>query len=151
MEEHGKVIFISQTRSGISPRNGQPWASLDFVIEVDGRYMRRVAFGLFGADRIAAANLMLGEYITVKAEVEAHEHEGRWFNEIRAYAIIKNGINVLTQQNAQMQGNYNNYPAQGQYAAPIQGAQYQPAQTQPQQAYPQQGQQPQVGYQNQGQ
>lgn len=97
MEEHGKVICICPAREGISPRTNLPWVSQGYVIRIDGRYERNVYFSLWGADRIAKANIQLNEYITIKAEVEAHEHEGKWYNEIRAYDILKNGRSVFAQ------------------------------------------------------
>lgn len=123
MEEHGKVICICPAREGISARTNLPWKSQGYVIHIDGRYERDVYFSLWGADRIARANLQLGEYITIKAEVEAHEHEGNWFNEIRAYDILKNGRSAFA-QSAPAPAPAASVPAPAAYAVPSNGRPY---------------------------
>lgn len=95
MEEHGKVIAILNAQTGTSARTGNAWFSQSYVIEIDGRYTRKVAFNLWGRENNERAAIRLGEYITVLAEVEAHEFQGRWFNEVRAYDIQKGGQSVL--------------------------------------------------------
>ena len=94
MQEHGKIICALQPREGVSQRTGEMWKSQSFVMEIDGRYTRRVMFSLFGADVIQRANLQIGQYITMSGEVEAHEYQGRWYNEIRAYDIQRNGVSI---------------------------------------------------------
>lgn len=91
MEFHGKVIAILPARVGQSTRTGETWASQDFVLEADGQYIRRGKFSLWGMERIEAANLQLGEYVTAKFELEAHEYNGQWFNDTRCYDIEANG------------------------------------------------------------
>lgn len=95
MQEHGKVIAVLNPQTGTSPRTGQPWYSQSYVIEIDGRYTRRVSFSLWGLEANQRAALQIGQIIDVLAEVEAHEFQGRWYNEIRAYDILKNGQSVL--------------------------------------------------------
>lgn len=111
MQEHGRVIVAMQPRTGISPRTNMQWMSQEYVILVEGRWERKVMFSLWGQETIAKANLQLGEYITVHADVDAHEFEGRWFNEIRAYDIEKKGVSVL-------RSNLSSQPAQIQQPLP---------------------------------
>lgn len=92
MEEHGKVVLLCPPRQGTSARTGEVWASQDFVLHIDGRYERYVKLTLFGVDRIQRSALQLGEYVTAKFEIEAHEYQGNWFNELRCYDIVANGI-----------------------------------------------------------
>lgn len=103
MEEHGRVICIMQQRSGVSQRTGQPWASLDFVIETEGRYPRKVRLSLWGQDNIYAAGLQPGEYITCKFEIEAHEVNGEFYNDLRCWDILKQGSSLLRRQQTQPQ------------------------------------------------
>lgn len=44
-------------------------------------------FRVFGEDRIKQFNIQPGEEITVQFDIDAHEYNGRWFNEIRAYSV----------------------------------------------------------------
>ena len=63
--------------------------SQEYVIEVPGQYPRKMLFRLFGEDRIKQFNIQPGEEITVQFDIDAHEYNGRWFNEIRAYNILR--------------------------------------------------------------
>jgi hypothetical protein len=89
MDLTGKVIAILQPRSGTSARTGNSWMSQEYVIEVPGQYPRRMVFNIFGEDRIKQFNIQAGEEITVQFDIDAREWQGRWFNDIRAYNIIR--------------------------------------------------------------
>ena len=87
MELTGKVIAVLPANSGVSQRTGNPWMSQEYVIEVPGQYPRKCMFRLFGEDRIKQFNIQMGEELTVSFDIDAHEYNGRWFNEIRAFNI----------------------------------------------------------------
>lgn len=89
MDLSGKIIAILPAQSGVSSRTGNPWMSQEYVLEVPGQYPRKIVFRLFGEDRIKQFNIQAGEEITVQFDIDAHEWNGRWFNEIRAYNIIR--------------------------------------------------------------
>ena len=63
--------------------------SQDYVIEVPGQYPRKCLFRIFGEDRIKQFNIQQGEDLTVQFDIDAHEFNGRWFNDIRAYNVIR--------------------------------------------------------------
>jgi hypothetical protein len=63
--------------------------SQEYVIEVPGQYPRKCLFRIFGEDRIKQFNIQMGEDITVSFDIDAHEYQGRWFNEIRAYNVTR--------------------------------------------------------------
>lgn len=92
MDSTGKVIAILPANSGVSARTGNPWMSQEYVIEVPGQYPRKMVFRIFGEDRIKQFNIQAGEEITVQFDIDAHEYNGRWFNEIRAYNIIRGQV-----------------------------------------------------------
>lgn len=89
MDLTGKVIAVMPANSGVSARTGNPWMSQEYVIEVPGQYPRKCMFRIFGEDRIKQFNIQMGEDITVSFDIDAHEYNGRWFNEIRAYNISR--------------------------------------------------------------
>ena len=81
MELQGKVIAVLPERSGVSQRG--EWKSQDYVIETHDAYPRKMVFGVFGADRISRFNIQIGQEVTVSFDIDAHEYQGRWFNNIR--------------------------------------------------------------------
>ena len=92
MDITGTIIAALTPAMGRSQRTGNPWMKQEYVIEVPGMYPRRCCFSLFGEDRIKQFALQVGEQnVTVQFDIEAHEHEGRWYNEIRAWNVIRAG------------------------------------------------------------
>lgn len=89
MELTGRIIAVMQPRSGVSSRTGNPWMTQEYVMEVPGQYPRRMVFNLFGEDRIKQFNIQNGEDVTVQFDIDAREYQGRWFNDIRAYNILR--------------------------------------------------------------
>ncbi len=89
MEQTGKVIAILPARSGVSQRTGNSWMTQEYVIEVPGQYPRKMVFNVFGEDRIKLFNIQNGEDITVSFDIDAREYQGRWFNDIRAYNVVR--------------------------------------------------------------
>ena len=89
MDLTGRIIAVLPASSGVSQRTGNPWMSQDYVIEVPGQFPRKCVFRVFGEDRIKQFNIQMGEDITISFDIDAHEYNGRWFNEIRAYNVTR--------------------------------------------------------------
>ena len=87
MEIQGKVIAVLPERSGVSARG--EWKSQTYVIETQEQYPKKMAFDVFGADRLAQFNIQSGEVINVSFDIDAHEYQSRWFNSIRAWNVTK--------------------------------------------------------------
>ena len=92
MELTGKIIAVLPAQSGVSARTGNNWMSQDYVIEVPGQFPRKCLFRIFGEDRIKQFNIQQGEDLTVQFDIDAHEFNGRWFNDIRAYNVIRGQV-----------------------------------------------------------
>ncbi len=88
MDLTGRIIAITQPRSGVSQRTGNTWMSQDFVLEVPGQYVRHMVFTIFGEDRLKQFNIQMNQDYTVSFDIDAHEYNGRWFNDIRAYSVV---------------------------------------------------------------
>lgn len=87
-EISGQIIAVLPTRSGTSAR-GTEWSSQTAVVETKEQYPKKVAFDVMGADRIAQFNLQVGEYVTVSYDVEAREYNGKWWNSVRAWNVVR--------------------------------------------------------------
>jgi hypothetical protein len=92
MDLTGRIIAVLPAQSGVSARTGNSWMSQDYVIEIPGQYPKRCVFRIFGEDRIKQFNIQLNEDLTVQFDIDAHEYQGRWFNDIRAYNIIRGQV-----------------------------------------------------------
>jgi len=92
MDLTGRIIAVLPAQSGVSQRTGNAWMSQDYVIEVPGQYPRKCLFRIFGEDRIKQFNIQMNEDVTVQFDIDAHEFNGRWFNDIRAYNIVRGQV-----------------------------------------------------------
>lgn len=71
-----------------------------------------MAFDVFGADRIVNFGIQVGMVVDVSFDIDAHEYQGRYFNQIRAWDV-KN----VAQQNPSQGVNYNGNAQAGAQAA----------------------------------
>lgn len=126
MEIFGKIIAVLPERSGTSQRGNQ-WRSVSYVLETQEQYPKKLAFDVVN-EKIDQFAIQPGEMLNVQFDINAREYNGKWFNSIQAW-------NVVRQQPGGQQ-----MPPQGGYQQPVQGYQ-QP----PQQAWGQNNQQ--AGYQ----
>ncbi len=94
MELTGRIIAVLPANSGVSQRTGNSWMSQEYVIEVPGQYPRKCLFRIFGEDRIKQFNIQMNEDVTIQFDIDAHEYNGRWFNEIRAYNVVRGAAPV---------------------------------------------------------
>ena len=81
----GKIIVVVPKRSGFS--QGKEWVNQSFVLETVGEYPERVVFEVFGADKINAANISVGDEVSIDFNFKAHEYNGRWFNSVSAWKV----------------------------------------------------------------
>ena len=98
MEIQGKVIAVLPERSGISQRG--EWRSQTYVIETQEQYPKKMAFDVFGGDRIVNFGIHLGDVIDVSFDIDAHEYQGRYFNQIRAWNVTKVSQQAAAQASA---------------------------------------------------
>ena len=89
MELHGKVIAAMPERSGVSQRSGNAWKSREYVLETFDENPRHMAFTVFGEERLKSFDIHYNDEVTVRFDIDANEFNGRWYNNIRAYNVVK--------------------------------------------------------------
>ncbi len=87
MEIQGKIISALPERSGTSQRTGNTWKLQEFVVETHDQFPKKMAFEVFGEDRLQRFNIQVGQEVNIAFDIDAHEYNGRWFNSIRAYDV----------------------------------------------------------------
>jgi hypothetical protein len=46
-----------------------------------------LVFTVFGADRLQRFNIQIGQTVLVAFDIDAHEWNGRWFTDVRAFDV----------------------------------------------------------------
>lgn len=115
MELTGRLITAMPLQSGTSARGD--WQRQEFVIETTGQYPRKMVFTVFGEDKLRrfANDLQIGKEVTVNFDIDAHEWNGRYYNEIRAFDVRQSaGSQPYYQQPPQAPVQQTQAPAQQQ-------------------------------------
>ena len=110
MEIQGKIIVVLPERSGVSQRGNQ-WRSISYVLETQEQYPKKLAFDVTN-DKIDQLNIQLGEILTVQFDINAREYNGRWFNSVNAWNVIRQA-----QQAPAQGGGFNGNVQSGEQAA----------------------------------
>lgn len=85
MEIQGRIIAVLPLREGTSSKGA--WQSQEYVVETHDQYPKKLVFNVFGADKINQFAIKQGEELKVSFDIDAHEYNGRWFNNIRAWSV----------------------------------------------------------------
>lgn len=87
MELEGRIVKVLPEQSGTSQRTGDTWKSQEYLIGhhyyPNQTQESLVVMRVFGEDRIKKFNLEVYDEVRVRYHFEAHEYNGRYFNEIR--------------------------------------------------------------------
>lgn len=121
MEIEGKIIAVLPARGGTSARTGAAWKSQEFVIETFDQYPRKCVFRIFGEDRLNQMNVQLGEVLRVSFDIDAHEYNGRWYNDVSAWRVDRN-VSVPSAGQPVATAPAQSDPVVGQPAAPASGS-----------------------------
>lgn len=113
----GKVIAVLPTRTGTSAK-GTQWSTQTFVLETQEQYPKKIAVDVMN-ENISRFNVQIGELLTASIDIDAHEYNGRWFNNVKAWNISREAQQPVAPQpvqQAQILQPQGNSPAQS--AAP---------------------------------
>ena len=98
MEITGKIRAIMPAQSGVSQRTGNGWMSQDYVLDyfwwANQQNPSQMVFRVFGEERIKNFDLHVNDEVKIDFHVEAHEYDGRWFNEIQCTRCQKVGASA---------------------------------------------------------
>ena len=89
MEVTGKIIAALEKRTGVAKASGNTWVAQEYVIEIPGIYPKRVCFEVFGEERIKEFDIKVMDTLTVSFDIDAREYNGRWFNSLRAWKVVR--------------------------------------------------------------
>ena len=128
MELEGKISVVMPAQSGVSQRTGNAWMSQEYVMQYywfpNQTQPSYIVLRVFGEDRIKQFNLQPNDEVKVRFHCEAHENNGRWYNELRIDRVTFVGESAVKNQQGVQQpaqpsndGQPNNNPQPQQNAA----------------------------------
>ena len=99
VEIKGKIIEILPEKSGQSA-NGE-WRKREYVLETESNYPKKICFMAWG-NKIDEFDLKQGETVEVSVDLESREYNGRWYTDVKAWKVSKDGMDA---HNAHTNGN----------------------------------------------
>ena len=91
VEIKGKIIEILPEKSGQSA-NGE-WRKQEYILDTESNYPKKICFMAWG-DKIGEFNLQQGENVEVSVDLESREYNGRWYTDVKAWKVSKDGMNA---------------------------------------------------------
>ena len=129
MELEGKISVVMPAASGVSQSTGNQWMSQEYVMQYywfpNQTNPSYIVMRVFGEDKIKQFNLQPNDEVRVRFHIEAHEYNGRWFNEMRLDAVTFIGASASKNQqpaqqaNTQAVGQQSTTQQQAAHAAPF--------------------------------
>ena len=117
MELEGKISVVIPALSGVSQSTGNQWMSQEYVMAYywfpNQTNPSFIVLRAFGEDRIKQFNLQPNDEVKIRFHAEAHEYNGRWFNELRIEAVTFVGASANKNQQPA------NQPAQAAQTAAV--------------------------------
>lgn len=85
MEISGKIIQVLPLKSGTSQRG--EWQSQQYVLETQEQYPHKFLFEVYGADKINAFALQVGDVVQVSYHPDARPYKETWYGSNHAWKV----------------------------------------------------------------
>jgi hypothetical protein len=109
LEISGKLDQFLPEVSGTG-KNGTAWTKRDFIIETIDNFPKKICIAAWG-DKTAELNgISIGEMIKVSFDVQSREYNGKWYTDLRAWKIERQGAANQPSAQAQGSGSFNASP-----------------------------------------
>ena len=103
LEIKGKIVELLPVKSGQSA-NGE-WRKQEYILETDSNYPKKICFMAWG-DKIDQFNIKQGETVEVSVDLESREYSGRWYTDVKAWKVSKDGDSANSSHSFDSQDRY---------------------------------------------
>jgi len=111
MELKCKIEQRLNDRSGVAKSTGNPWRAADFLLVwKENGYDRHLLVSVFGEDKLANPLWASKEEVVVFLNLDAHEYNGRWYNDVRAWKVERPQVQQPASQPVPPQSNDDDMP-----------------------------------------
>ena len=100
MEISGEIIECLPVKSGQSAKG--EWRKQEYVLKTDGQYPKKICFMVWG-EKVEQFAIQQGEKLQVSIDIESREYNGRWYTDVKAWKVSRDGPGAGT-----------SYPTEGQ-------------------------------------
>jgi hypothetical protein len=87
-EIDGIITAELPTVNGVT-NSGKSFEQREYIIQDTDKYHKYMKFCMISFDGPIEQPLQVGEHVHVRLTVEARESKGKWFNDVKAYNVIR--------------------------------------------------------------
>ena len=91
----GKIEQVLDYKSGVGANSGKAWSKQGFLLAYkrgEHEYDAKLAFDVWGDDRIKEFALKVGDVVTLTLDIASREYNGRWYTDITAFRCEHVGV-----------------------------------------------------------
>ena len=89
MEITGEIIECLPAKSGQSAKG--EWRKQEYVLQTDGQYPKKICFMVWG-EKVEQFAIRQGEILQVSIDLESREYNGRWYTDVKAWKVSRDGF-----------------------------------------------------------
>ena len=91
----GKIEQVLDFKSGVGANSGKAWSKQGYLLAYkrgEHEYDAKLAFDVWGDDRIKEFALKVGDVVTLTLDIASREYNGRWYTDITAFRCEHVGV-----------------------------------------------------------
>ena len=91
----GKIEQVLDYKSGVGANSGKAWSKQGYLLAYkrgEHEYDAKLAFDVWGDDRIKEFALKVGDVVTLTLDIASREYNGRWYTDITAFRCEHVGV-----------------------------------------------------------
>ena len=91
----GKIEQVLDYKSGVGANSGKAWSKQGYLLAYkrgEHEYDAKLAFYVWGDDRIKDFGLNVGDVVTLTLDISSREYGGRWYTDITAFRCERVGV-----------------------------------------------------------
>ncbi len=91
MDMKGRIVQSLGMQTGTGKKG--TWRKQEYILETQSQqqqFAKKVCFSLWG-DKIDQFRLQVGDMVNVSFDIESREYNGRWYTDVRAWKVQKEG------------------------------------------------------------
>lgn len=84
----GTITRVLGTKDGVS-QSGHTWKKAMYVLETNEKYPKRIAFSVFGEDKVNEMIFLPEQKVRLGVSIESKEWKGKWYTEVTCIAELE--------------------------------------------------------------
>lgn len=99
MEIKGKIVSCLTQITGTSVKG--PWKKQEYILQTTEQFPKKICFVVWG-EKVDEYSLKTNDAVTVSFDLESREFNGKWYTDVKAWKVIREGNRVSVEEDVQV-------------------------------------------------